>query len=281
MLGSDGGLSLGEGASCFDVSILSVAPGDDMPDQKIAPRYRADITAGSLKVTESRRIADLLINKVDGAGWSDAIVKRNILQAKSPATARRLSQLIRLRLETLGPDIWKLIRDGQGPVAIHATFAAAVKQSPLLGDFLALVVADQYRRFGKTLSNKMFSDYLDGCRERDPLMPAWTEETRLRVRSSVFQMLAQAGYIENTRSLKLQSVHVADPVVRCLIRTRDRRSRTGLLEPSGAVDRGRAGVSDDRQVAASVHPRRSGGSRAWACCPPAAGLRRPAIRRSR
>lgn len=187
-----------------------------MPDQKIAPRYRADITAGSLKVTESRRIADLLINKVDAAGWSDAIVKRNILQARSPATARRLAQLIRSRLETLGPDIWKLIRDGQGPVAIHATFAAAVKQSPLLGDFLALVVADQYRRFGKALSNKMFSDYLDGCRERDPLMPEWTEETRVRVRSSVFQMLAQAGYIESTRSLKLQSVHVADPVVRCL-----------------------------------------------------------------
>lgn len=67
----------------------------------------------------------------------------------------------------------------------------------------------------------MFSDYLDGCRERDPLMPDWTEATRLRVRSSVFQMLAQAGYIENTRSLKLQSVHVADPVVRCLKANRE------------------------------------------------------------
>lgn len=192
-----------------------------MAEHKKKPRYRADVTAGSLKVTESRRIADLLINQVDATGWSDAIIKRNILQAKSPATARRLAQLIRARLETLGPDIWRLIRDGQGPVAIHATFAAAVKQSPLLGDFLALVVADQYRRFGKVLTNKMFADYLDGCRERDPLMPEWTEETRLRVRSSVFQMLAQAGYIENTRSLQLQSVHVADPVVRCLKANRE------------------------------------------------------------
>jgi hypothetical protein len=29
-------------------------------------------------------------------------------------------------------------------------------------------------------------------------------------------MLAQAGYIENTRSLKLQTVHVADQVLRYL-----------------------------------------------------------------
>ncbi|WP_316231135.1 DUF1819 family protein [Bradyrhizobium sp. SZCCHNR1051] len=197
-------------------------PADDMPDKKLlVPRYRADITAGSLKLSESRRIADLLLHKVDAAGWADAIVKRNILQARRPETARRLAQLIKSRLETLGPDIWELIRDGKGSVATHAVFAAAVKHSPLLGDFLALVVADQYQRFGKSLSNKMFSDYLDGCRERDPLMPAWTEETCLRVRSSVFQMLAQAGYIENTRNLKLQSVHVADPVVRCLKANRE------------------------------------------------------------
>jgi hypothetical protein len=200
---------------------LSAAAKDEMPNQKAGPRYRADITAGSLKVTESRRIADLLLQKADAAAWADAIVKRNILQARSPATAQRLAKLIRARLQAMGPDLWKLIRDGKGSVATHAVFAAAVKQSPLLGDFLGMVVADQYRRFGKTISNKMFADYLDGCRERDPLMPVWTEETRLRIRSSVFQMLAQAGYIENTRTLKLQSVHIADQVVHYLKANRE------------------------------------------------------------
>jgi hypothetical protein len=161
-------------------------------------------------------IADLLLNNAGAADWKDAIVGRNVLQAKNSATARRLARLIRSRLESMGPDLWKLVRDSKGSVATHAVFAAAVKQSPLLGDFLGTVVADQYRRFGKTISNKMFADYLDSCRERDPLMPTWTEETQERIRSSVFQMLAQAGYLENTRSRKLQSVHIADQVIRCL-----------------------------------------------------------------
>jgi hypothetical protein len=179
-------------------------------------RYKADITAGALKLPESRIIADLLLREVDAAGWKDAIVKRNVLQARSPATAIRLTKLIRGRLETMGPDLWKLVRDGKGSVATHAVFAAAVKCSPLLGDFLDLVVAEQYRMFGTALTNKMFADYLDGCRERDPDMPQWNESTRRRLRSSVFQMLAQAGYIENTRSLKLQTVHVAEQVLRYL-----------------------------------------------------------------
>jgi hypothetical protein len=152
MLQSDRGIvSIDERTLGCALDSLSAAAEDEMPNQKASPRYRADITAGSLKVTESRRIADLLLQKADAAAWADAIVKRNILQARSPATAQRLAKLIRARLESMGPDLWKLIRDGKGSVATHAVFAAAVKQSPLLGDFLGMVVADQYaglaRRF--------------------------------------------------------------------------------------------------------------------------------------
>jgi hypothetical protein len=179
-------------------------------------RYKADITAGALKLPESRLIADLLLRQVDAEGWKDTIVTNNVLQVRNPATARRLTKLIRGRLETMGPELWKLVRDGKGDVAIHAIFAAAVKRSPLLGDFLEIVVAEQYRLFSPALSPKLFADYLESCRERDSEMPQWNETTRRRLRSSVFQMLSQAGYIENTRSLKLQTVHIADQVLQYL-----------------------------------------------------------------
>ncbi len=176
-------------------------------------RYKADITAGALKLPASRLIADLLLRQVDAAGWKNAIAKQNLLQARSPATARRLTQLLRGRLETMGPDLWTLVRDGTGTVATQAVFAAAVKHSPLLGDFLAIVVREQYRLFATALSNNLWAVYLGGCRERDPAMPHWNESTRDRLRSSVFQMLAQVGYLESTRSLKLQAVHLAKQVL--------------------------------------------------------------------
>ena len=49
----------------------------------------------------------------------------------------------------MGPDLWRLVRDGKGSVATHAVLAAAVKHSPLLGDFLDLVVREQYRLFSQ------------------------------------------------------------------------------------------------------------------------------------
>jgi Putative inner membrane protein (DUF1819) len=87
-------------------------------------RYKADITAGALKLPESRLIADLLLRQVDAEGWRDAIVTKNVLRARNPATARRLTKLVRGRLETMGPDLWKLVRDGSGKAATHAILAA-------------------------------------------------------------------------------------------------------------------------------------------------------------
>jgi hypothetical protein len=179
-------------------------------------RYRADITAGSLKVAESRRIAELLLKDIDDTAWQRAIIDDNILQARNPETATRLARLIRARLEPMGPELWRLVRDGKGPVATHAVFAAAVKHSALLGDFLAMVVAEQYRIFAKALTNRLFDEYLDGCKVRDPDMPDWNESTKRRLRSSVFQMLSQAGYLENTRTLNLQPVQVSEQVLHVL-----------------------------------------------------------------
>jgi hypothetical protein len=110
-------------------------------------------------------------------------------------------------------ELWRLVLGGSGEVAVHACLAAAVKHSALLGDFLDLVVREQYRLFTPALSRKLWEGFLDDCRGRDPEMPLWNESTRRRLRSSVFQILAQAGYIDSTRSMKLQTVQIAAQVL--------------------------------------------------------------------
>ena len=183
----------------------------------VAPlKYRADITAGSLKVAESRVIADLLLKQADDDAWKAALREENVLQTRSPRTADRLSILIRNRLITMTPALWKLVRDGNSTVATHACLSAAVKHSALLADFLELVVKEQYRIFADKLTHQMWDDFIADCQNRDAELPEWSESTIERLRSSVFQILQQAGYIDTTRSLRLQTVHLAEEVVKYL-----------------------------------------------------------------
>ena len=167
-------------------------------------------------IPESRVVADLLLRGVQGDDWKQAIEVENLLRKRSPTTAMTKARVIRARLQTMSEGLWTLARDGSAPVATHAVFAATVKFSPLVGDFLDLVVREQYQLFSPALPSKLWEDYIEGCRGRDPEMPEWSESTVHRLRSSVFQILAQAGYIESTRTLKLQTVHIAKDVLRYL-----------------------------------------------------------------
>jgi hypothetical protein len=126
----------------------------------------------------------------------------------SLVTTQRSSRLLRARLEPLGEGLWKMVRDGGQTQATQAAFAGAVKHSRLLGDFMDLTLREQRTLFAKKLERQMWTEYIAGCRGRDPDMPHWSDATVARLRSAVFCMLAEAGYLKDTRSLLLQNVFV-------------------------------------------------------------------------
>lgn len=167
-------------------------------------------------VPESRVVADLLLQQVDGAGWKRAIATDNLLAKRSLSTAATQASLIRARLQTMTSDLWRLVRDGSKPAATHAAFAATVKFSPLLGDFLDLVVRDLYRRFEPALRPQQWERYLEDCRNRDPAMPQWSNATQETLRTRVFGMLTEAGYLSNSRSRHLRPVELSPEVIQYL-----------------------------------------------------------------
>nr|3BHW_A Chain A, Uncharacterized protein [Paramagnetospirillum magneticum AMB-1]3BHW_B Chain B, Uncharacterized protein [Paramagnetospirillum magneticum AMB-1] len=177
------------------------------------PRYKADIGGGSLKLPESRIIAGLLLEGVTEDQWRHAIEVENVLQRRSPGTAKRQSSLMRNRLETMGPELWQMVRDGSTQVAIQAVFAAAIKHSTLLGDFLDLVVRDQFRMFRPDLPRKMWDQYLEQCRNRDPLMPVWQDSTANKLADCVYRILVEVGYITDSKTYRLKSVRISGEVM--------------------------------------------------------------------
>jgi hypothetical protein len=168
--------------------------------------YTATITTASLRLRESRLVADLLLQAVSDEAWKEAIVEQNALQMGSVETIKKISRLLRARLEPLGEGLWKMVRDGGIEQATQAALAGTVKNSRLLGDFMDLTMREQRALYAKKLEYRIWNDYIAGCRGRDPDMPNWSDVTVARLRSAVFSMLAEAGYLKDTRSLLLQNV---------------------------------------------------------------------------
>ena len=184
------------------------------------PPYNAEISAGSLMLLESKRVAALLLTKPDDAQWLDAIENQNILQKNTPATARRQARLIRRRLDTVDDEALGLIATRENEVSIQLLLVAAIKHSHLLGDFLLNVYANRQRRLEASLSSMDWHDYLVECSHHDPAVSGWSETTKAKLFQVIVRILVESKFLDGARTMKItaQTLH---PDVRKYLRKYD------------------------------------------------------------
>jgi hypothetical protein len=181
--------------------------------------YLGDLVAGSLLIGESRQIARLLLQDQchEDAVWEKSILGENILQKWSPETAKRQARLIRNRLRLLTSEAWEAMANGTSVFVTQFLFAACVKHSRLLGDFLNQVVREHHRTFEERLSDKDFDRFHEFCKDRDPCVSDWKPSTVKKIRQVIFRILAEAKYIDNTKSRRLQPVAIVPEVRQYLV----------------------------------------------------------------
>jgi len=175
--------------------------------------YTSTITSASLRLRESRIVAGLLLRGVSASEWQQAIFVQNVLQMSSQESTKKCSRLLRARIEPMGERLWEMVCQGERLLATQAVLAGAIKNSRLLGDFMDIVLREQRTLFAKKLERRFWNDYIMGCHGRDPDMPYWGDATAARLRSAVFCILAEAGYLSDTRALLLQNVFVDKQLV--------------------------------------------------------------------
>lgn len=165
---------------------------------------------------ESRRIAKFMLSHPSKGEWHDALTLENILQKKSPATARRQASLIRKRLETLDEAAWEMTASGDKEVATQILLASAIKHSRLLADFMRDVVVSRLRRLEHTLSASDWEAFFAECIQRDPEVGGWSDSTKAKLLQVIIRILSETRYLESTRSLKITPPILHPEVVRYL-----------------------------------------------------------------
>lgn len=178
--------------------------------------YDSDLTGGSLMVRESRIIADLLLRKVSPDEWVQLIQSENVLQKRSPASARRNAQAIRKRLERLEPPFWRALRDGDEELAVQIAFCAALERNLLLVEFMEAVVRDAFATHSESLAYYLWDDFLDERSQRDLRISTWTDSSRKKMGQVGFRMLAEVGMLNNARDCRLQKL-IVRPEIRELL----------------------------------------------------------------
>ena len=196
--------------------------------------YDSDLIGGSLQVRESRIVADLLLQDASPEQWHEVIQQQNRLQKRAPASAKRVAQAIRKRLERLDAPFWRAIRDGDDELATQVVFCSALERNLLLVEFIETVLKDAFVTRAGVLESYHWNEFLDERSHRDSTITTWTESSRKKMAQVVYRMLAEVGLLKSTRNMKLQNLMIRSEV-RVLLDDSYRYRLKACLEVSNAT----------------------------------------------
>ena len=196
--------------------------------------YDSDLIGGSLQVRESRIVADLLLQDASPEQWHEVIQQQNRLQKRAPASAKRVAQAIRKRLERLDAPFWRAIRDGDDELATQVVFCSALERNLLLVEFIETVLKDAFVTRAGVLEPYHWNEFLDERSHRDSTITTWTESSRKKMAQVVYRMLAEVSLLKSTRNMKLQNLMIRSEV-RVLLDDSYRYRIKACLEVSNAT----------------------------------------------
>ena len=185
-------------------------------------KYSADLSDVSLLVPEAKIIAKLLLDHIGKTEFVEKIQGENILQYTNTGRASRHGSIIRARLEMANEDLWQLVANGEFTTATQATLIATLKRSSILYDFFRLEIIPLIEEHIFNLPRHHWKKFLDGCKLRDPEMTDWSPATIKRVGTTLFKILKEVGFIENTRKPELNRILVTPEIYDYLKKHRER-----------------------------------------------------------
>ncbi|EMF9069854.1 TPA: DUF1819 family protein [Vibrio vulnificus] len=192
-------------------------------------KYLGDLIGGSLMIKESQLIADLLLTQPSKEQWDDAIVNQNILQKRSPASAKRNAATIKKRIGSLSNEFLSALANANHEAAAQLMMAATLINSPLLADFMRTVVMDAKRMYRESIDNKDWEYFWEDKCRLYPEFAEMSESSTYKIAQVAFKVMTDGGFLESTKSKVLTNIYI-EPDVRSLLIEMDKEDIIQAME---------------------------------------------------
>ncbi|MDF4339636.1 DUF1819 family protein [Vibrio parahaemolyticus] len=192
-------------------------------------KYLGDLIGGSLMIKESQLIADLLLTQPSKEQWDDAIVNQNILQKRSPASAKRNAATIKKRIGSLSNEFLSALANANHEAAAQLMMAATLINSPLLADFMRTVVMDAKRMYRESIDSKDWEYFWEDKCRLYPEFAEMSESSTYKIAQVAFKVMTDSGFLESTKSKVLTNIYI-EPDVRSLLIEMDKEDIIQAME---------------------------------------------------
>lgn len=178
--------------------------------------YIGNLLGGSIMIRESRIIAKLILNCVNNEVWQQTLLHDNALQKSTLSTIKRNISTLKKRYIDIHPDFLNLLIEGDDELAKQVAFYAILHSNLIFVEFIERVVSDAYCLHYDQLPRSIWYDFVVEQGIKDPLFSELKDSSKNKIREVMFRVLAELGYVKDTKTLTLQKVLIRPELVQLL-----------------------------------------------------------------
>jgi len=164
-------------------------------------KYSMSFTTGALFHQESVSLAGLYLDKGDWSVVRDEVIARNLLQARTTNSAKRICREICSRLKRLHKDELEILVEGDHQEQAYLLWLAVCRRYRFIYDFSAEVLRERFLALRYDLGYEDYDAFFNAKMEWHEELEKITTTTRNKLRQVLFKMLREAELLDSANTI--------------------------------------------------------------------------------
>jgi triphosphoribosyl-dephospho-CoA synthetase len=164
-------------------------------------KYSLSFVGGALFHQESVRLAGLYLREGHWNEVRDEVIARNLLQARTTSSAKRICREICSRLKRLNRDELELLVEGDHQEQAYLLWIAVCRHHRFIYEFSAEVIRERFLTLRYDLGYEDFDAFFNAKMEWHEELEKVATTTRNKLRQVLFRMLREAEILNSDNSI--------------------------------------------------------------------------------
>ena len=178
--------------------------------------YIGNLLGGSTMVRESRIIAKLILDNASDEVWEQTLIRDNAFQKNTVSTIKRNISTLKKRYSDLSLDFLQLLVEGDEELARQVAFYGILHSNLIFVELIERVLVDAYLLKYRQLSRSVWRDFVAEQGIKDPIFDELKDSSKDKIREVLYRVLAEMGFIKDSKTLTLQKVLIRPELVQLL-----------------------------------------------------------------
>jgi len=174
-------------------------------------RYSTTIKSRPLLYTETKKLADLVLQGYNELELKEQVVSLNIFQVKSESRKRELASTILSRLKILNEYLIQCLIESDVETSKILVLYTIVRTDRLFYEFMDEILSEKLFLKDPVITDTDFNSFFESKRQQSNKVAGWKEYTFYKLKQVYIRILFEAGLLLNQKGERKVFMPIINP----------------------------------------------------------------------